>query len=111
MILTYKYGLTDRIEANLPQFLEVSLLPFLKKQKANNFGLIVKTRESDSGEDEQQPEDKTAAIEACAQDLIQAVHSRNVKMAAEAICSAFEILEGMEHSEASPHTYDAQTGE
>lgn len=41
------------------------------------------------------------SIHACAEDLINAVHSKNIKGAAEAIRAAFEILESEPHNEGS----------
>jgi len=74
--------------------------------------LIVKTRTPDEKPEEDQ-DDPAAAIHACASDLIHAIHAHDVKAAAEAIQSAFEILEKHPHDEVdhdspSPHTFDAQ---
>lgn len=77
------------------------MLPFLKKKQVGvNTGVIYKTRTPDNPDEQPQPDDKDAAIEACALDLIQAVHSRDAKAVAMAIRSAFEILESMPHYEA-----------
>jgi hypothetical protein len=90
------------------------VLPFLKHKQQGNAGLIVKMRAPDEKPDSEDSEDKDAAIHACAQDLITAIHSKDVKLVAEAIRSAFEILDEMPHEEGehtnepSPHTYDAQ---
>lgn len=77
-------------------------------------GLIIKNRAPDQKPEENQ-EDKDAAIHACASDLIEAVHAKDIKRAAEAMRSAFEILEKMPHDEAEhkpePHSYDAQREE
>lgn len=90
--------------------MEVIILPFLNKPKFQT-GVIVKDRQPD--EKPEQSDDSADAIHACAQDLIEAVHSKNVKNAAEAIKSAFEILESMPHEEndedhVEPHSYAAQ---
>jgi hypothetical protein len=91
------------------------LLPFLKPKNQGVAGLVVKMRKPDEkaegGEISEESDDKDAAIHACAQDLIKAVHSHDVKGAAEAIRSAFEILESMPHEEGEhvePHSYEAQ---
>jgi hypothetical protein len=85
-------------------------LPFLKKKDASIAGIIMKTREPDTfadqnikaaeGEEKDENKDSQAmAIEACAEDLIKAVHSRDVKAAAQAMRDAFDILESMPHEE------------
>lgn len=90
---------------------EVSLLPFIKKKNEGSVaGLIIKSRTPDEKPEESQ-EDKSTAIEACAQALINAIHSNNVKGTADALCDAFEILENLPHEEAEhvdPHSYNAQ---
>jgi hypothetical protein len=84
------------------------LLPFLKdKSRKQQTGVIINTvgpvkePEQDLGKD---------ALEACAMDLIIAVHTKDVKAVAEAIQSAFQVLESMPHDEVSaePHSYDSQ---
>lgn len=89
------------------------MLPFLKNKNSGVAGLIVKSRAPDEKPDSDEPEDKDAAIHACAQDLINAVHAKDTRAAAEAIRSAFEILDSMPHEEGphegpEPHSYDAQ---
>lgn len=82
------------------------MLPFLAK-KAPSTGIIVKTREPDQKESQ---DDSNEPIRACAQDLITAIHASDVDGAAEAIRSAFEILtNGPDQPE--PHSYDAQNQE
>lgn len=85
-------------------------LPFLKniKERSNQVGVIVKTRAPDEKPDTQEGD---PAIEACAQELIDAVHAKNAKAAAQAIQDAFEILKSRpeETDEGpEPHSYDAQ---
>jgi len=87
------------------------MLPFLPKKQGMVSGLIIKNRKPDKPEENQ--EDKDASIHACAQDLIDAVHNKDVKGVAEAMRSAFEILDSQPHEEGphekpSPHSYDAQ---
>ncbi len=90
------------------------MLPFLKKKNAPQTGVIVQTRNPDEKPDENQ-EDNSDGIHACAKDLIDAVHAHDIKGAAEAIKAAFEILDSKPHEEGphtnekpSPHTYEAQ---
>lgn len=81
------------------------MLPFIKKKQASRqTGVIIENRA------EEQPEQDLsgAAIEACAMELIIALHTKDVKAVAEALKNAFEILESGESNEASPHTYEAQ---
>ncbi len=54
-----------------------------------------------------QPEQDDSGIEQCAQDLINAIHGHDVQGVAEAMKSAFTILESQPHDE-SPHTYEDQ---
>lgn len=89
------------------------MLPFLKPKQAGIATIVVKNRQPDKPEENQ--EDKDAAIHACAKDLIDAVHAKDIKAAAEAMRSAFEILDSMPHEEGphedkpEPHSYDAQS--
>lgn len=87
------------------------MLPFLKNKNSGVAGLIVKSRVPDEKPESDESEDKDAAIHACAQDLISAIQVKDVKAVAEAIRSAFEILDSMPHFEGEhtePHSYDAQ---
>ncbi len=87
--------------------MEALILPFLKRK---DIGTPTQTRAPDEKPEEDQ-DDSSAAIHACASALIQAVHAKDVKAAAEAIQDAFEILESMPHEEGEhtePHSYDAQ---
>jgi hypothetical protein len=79
-------------------------LPFLKS-KAQSAGVIVSHRKPDTAEAERHDEDNkeendNAGLEACASDLIEAVHSRDNKRAASAMRAAFELLESQPHEEA-----------
>ncbi len=89
------------------------MLPFLKKRESQVSGLIMKMREPDVKPDENQEDDSSAAIEACAQELIRSIHNKDIKAVAQALKDAFEVLESLpededESSEPSPRTYDAQ---
>jgi len=88
------------------------VLPFLKnKQKvAGVSGIIIKNRQPDDKPDTDE-DDPSAAIKACAQSLIDAVHSKNVQGVSDALADAFAILDSMPHEEGEhvePHSYDAQ---
>lgn len=91
------------------------MLPFLNNKQKNagiSTGVIVKNRTPDNPEENQ--DDKDAAIHACANDLINSVHAKDIKGVAEAMRSAFEILEQMPHEEAEhtePHSYESQKEE
>jgi hypothetical protein len=80
------------------------LLPFLKKKPVA--GLIIKTRESDKPEQENEQLNSEEALKACASDLIDAVHNRDIKAAADAMRAAFECLESEPHEENS-NDYDS----
>lgn len=75
------------------------MLPFLKKK--SQVGVIVTTRPSD--ESKQDESHESDPIEYCAEDLMNAVHNKDKKAVAEAIRSAFDILESEPHNEAE-HT-------
>ncbi len=105
-----------------PQF-GGNLLPFLKIQNQGAAsGIMTKMRKPDNKTDEQLAEEAAnsedngnemaqEAIHACAQDLIRAVHAQDVKGVAEAMQSAFIILESMPHEEgehASEGSFKAQ---
>lgn len=88
--------------------MEVRLLPFLK---AKSSSAILDRAPDEQPEEENDP---NAPIQACAQDLINAIHAKDVAGAAEAIKSAFEILDSMPHEEGphiEPHSYDASKQE
>jgi hypothetical protein len=83
-----------------------------KKNEGHVSGILVKTREPDEKpESEDDKDDPSAAIHACAQDLVSAINANDVKAVAEAIQAAFEILDSMPHEEGphvEPHSYAAQ---
>lgn len=90
------------------------MLPYLKKAKqaAVQTGIIMKTRQPDEpNTSEDIKDDPNAAIEACASDLIKAIHMKNTAAVAEALRAAFEIMDSEPHTEGphiAPHSYDAQ---
>ncbi len=79
------------------------MLPFLKQKPVA--GIIIAKRKPD-GQNELEGDD-SAPLEACASDLIQAIHAKDAKAAAEAFKAAFEILEASPHEE-SPHLEDEE---
>lgn len=87
------------------------MLPFLKKRdEGGATNLIVKTREPDQ-KPEQDQDDSTDAIEYCVRDLINAIHMKDSKAAAQALKDCFDVLDSQPHEEGShiePHSYDAQ---
>lgn len=72
----------------------------------------MKTRAPDASPEAEDTDDSSAAIEACASELVRAVHAKDPTAVAEALKDAFEILQSMpseeETNEPSPHSYDAQ---
>lgn len=87
------------------------MLPFLKNKDKYGPGLMVKTRAPDQKPQDEQEDNHSMAIEACAHELIAAIHAKDVKSVAEALKDAFEILDSMPHEEGEhtePHSYDAQ---
>lgn len=78
------------------------MLPFLAKKKESAVpGLAIKIRTPDEVP-EQDQDDSSAAIDACSQALIDAVHRRDAKGVSDAIKDAFDILESMPHEEEAP---------
>jgi hypothetical protein len=86
------------------------LLPFLKPKDKSVAGLIIKQRTPDEKPESEQ-DDSSASIDACAEELIRAVHARDTKAVANAMKDAFTILESEPHKEGEhveKHTYAAQ---
>lgn len=84
--------------------------PIFKHLQKPVAGVIVQQmRPSD---EKPEADDQSAAIEACASELIRAVHAKDTKAVANAMADAFQILDSMPHEESndtpSPHTYDHQ---
>lgn len=79
------------------------MLPFLSKPKSQ-VGVIVKERAPDK---ESQDD---SGLEACAQDLHEAIKSNDIRKIASALKAAFEICDSEPHEEGehvSPHSYDS----
>lgn len=80
------------------------MLPFLANNRKQQAGVIIQERKPD-----EKPNDSEdmSGIEACAQDLMDAMKSSDVKKAAAALRAAFELCD-MEPHEEGPHTFEAQ---
>jgi len=85
------------------------LLPFSKKDQSIS-GALMQKRHPDQKPQENQ-DDSSAGIEACAQEIIDAVEAKDAKRVAEALKDAFELLDNDDEAP-EPHSYDSQkTGE
>lgn len=76
------------------------MLPFLKPKP--QVGVIVK--QVKNGSVEEKPE-QNHALEACAEDILRAIGSKDAKALASALHAAFEIADSMPHKE-GPHEED-----
>lgn len=74
------------------------MLPFLKLKQTGVADVIMKNRTPDS--ETEKSED--SSLDTCAQDLINAIHAKDVKGVAAALKAA------MDDSSPEPHSYDAQ---
>lgn len=87
------------------------MLPFLKNKQKPVAGLIIHDRTPDE-KPEEDKDDPSTAIHACAEELIRAVHAKDTKAVADAMADAFAILESEPHEEDSehvePHSYESQ---
>lgn len=80
-------------------------------KKPQQTGVIVQQRPTDADKEPKDDEGDDSGLEACAEDLIRAIHSKDVKAVKAALKATFEICDSMPHSEGediSPHSYDAQ---
>lgn len=77
----------------------------MKPKKAQT-GLIINEVKTEKPEANQQD---NADLEICATDLLAAIQRKDIKAMAEAMRSAFEILESQPHEEAADHetSYDS----
>lgn len=71
-------------------------IPWLKNKSKMQDGIAVQYRQPDHPEDKSEDEH---GLEAGAQDLIQAIHSKDKKLVLAAIRSLFEILDSLPHEE------------
>lgn len=78
----------------------MSALPFLKPKASSVAGIIISHRKpDDESQAAPEPGDDTAALEACAEDLLRALASKDAKMVADALKSAYEICDSMPHED------------
>lgn len=77
------------------------MLPFLKPRQVA--GLIISKRKPDGSEEKYSEDDEDHGLDACSEDLIRAVTSKDTKAVSAAIRAAFEILDSGPHEE-GPHT-------
>ncbi len=84
----------------------VQLLPILKMKPASQTGVIIETRKADKPDESQDD----GGMHACAQDIMSAVKSGDVKALASALQAMIDIAEPSADSDDSvePHSYDAQ---
>lgn len=74
------------------------MLPFLKskKDKTSSSGLIIKTREPDeksAEEMEKEQSEESYSVEACAQELINAIHAKDAKAVSTALKDLMDVME------------------
>lgn len=84
-------------------------LPFLKPKRQES-GLIMAVRTPDGSIEKTGQEGEDHALEACAEDALRAIHSKDIKAYAAAIRAAFEILDSEPHEE-GPHTNESEEQE
>ena len=74
------------------------ILPFLKPKKVA--GLIIAKRKPDGSKQEMyEGGEENSGLEACAEDLMRALNSKDAKAVAEALKAAFEICDAAPHVE------------
>ena len=87
------------------------MLPFLKRKNEGGIaGTIIKNRNPDKSS-ESEDLDKSYSLEDCAQDIIEAIHSKDKSALASALKEAFQKLDSEPHEEGphiEPHSYEAQ---
>lgn len=86
------------------------MLPFLQKKKQTGVQVI------ERAPDEKDESDQGDGLKACAQDIIRALEQKDAAHLAEALRSAFQILDSEPHEEEEddkpePHSYSAQNEE
>lgn len=80
------------------------LLPFL--QKKSIAGLIISKRTPDGSPQEQHSEgNEDQGLDACSEDLIRALHSKDAKGVTAALKAVFDLMESKE--DASDESYDS----
>lgn len=82
------------------------MLPFMKKKPIA--GLIIAQRKPDGGTDIAHEEgDENHALDACSEDMIRAMHAKDIKALSAALRAAYEVLQS-EPSMESDGSYDDQ---
>jgi len=81
------------------------MLQFMKPKMQT--GLMVSVRKPDSIEESHTDGNEDNGLDACAEDLIRALHSKDIKSVSAALKAAFDILESMPHEE-GPHVEEGQ---
>ncbi len=77
------------------------MLPWMKNKSIKSSGDVKMARSSDGLQPAEAPEESdTYGLDTCAQDLIDAVHSKDATRVAQVLKDAFDILESQPHSEA-----------
>lgn len=84
------------------------MLPFLKPKTVA--GLIISTRKPDGSKTEEHSEDnEDEGLDACASDLIKAIHAKDIKAVSSALKAAFELVDSEPHEEGGEGSdYDDQ---
>lgn len=75
-------------------------LPLFKSKDRPLGTMIIEDRKPDSPQEDSAGDE---GLQACAQDLMSAIESKNAKGIASALRAAFDILDSMPHEE-GPHT-------
>lgn len=73
------------------------MLPFLRPEKMSS--VIIARRTKDGIKDEHEEGEHESGLMSAAEDLIKAVHSKDIKAVASALKSAFEISDSEPHVE------------
>ena len=80
------------------------MLPYLQPHR---MAAMITTVRKPSGEGEMKPEQKNPALLAAAEDLIRAVHSKDIPAVADALEAAFQECDSEPHAE-GPHTNEGE---
>jgi len=75
------------------------MLPFLKKKDAGIATVIIKHRNPDTVEPSENTSESKNYMEECVEELIHAIHSKDVKAATQALKDLFQEMEEQPHHE------------
>ena len=78
------------------------MLPFLKPKHIADVIVASKKPGGEVSNDHEEESEEIEPMKACAEDLIKAVHDKDVDAVAQALHAAFEIADSMPHEE-GPH--------